>query len=616
MKLTGGQIVVEYLIRQGVPYVAAIPGHGCLGLVDALFKQRRKIKLIQCKQEVSCAHLADGYYRAARKPLAVITSIGPGAINTAIGAATAYVDSTPMMIITGSTHTYMRGKGVLQEIERARDSDFARMFDPVVKRWWRLDTVDQVPGTMHRAFNLMMSGRRGPVLIDMPMDVQCDAVECTIPGPEDHIPTGLMAGDANAIAEAARMLAGAKRPVILAGGGVAASGAEKVLLETAEALGAAVITTLQGKGCFPEDHPLYAWHAGSKGTTCGNYLASHADVILAVGVRFADETASSYRHGISFAIPPTRLIHVDIDPAEIGKNYPVEAGITGDARAVLEALVDELKPHLKGRNYMRMPYFAEILRQKEKWMSRVHRLQKSRRVPVTISCALKEIRDFLRPDAFVVTGSGNSQAQILQEFPFFTPGTLITTGGFSTMGFSMPAAMGVKLACPDRQVAAIVGDGDFMMTMQEMHTASQFGLDILIIVINNQGWISIKDLQMSAFGQDRGFGTDFMDRNGKIYSPDFKACAQAFGLRAERVDKAEDIKPALARVSGDENSEDTETRRGHRGTGGPALVEIIVNREYPHSGSPAVGWWDVPVPDYLKDRRAKYLREKKQERLG
>ncbi len=601
MRLTGGEIVVEYLINQGVPYVAAIPGHGCLGLVDALLKRRRRISLIQCKQEMSGVHLADGYYRVTKKPLAVITSIGPGAINTAIGAATAYVDSTAVMIITGSTHTYMRGRGVLQEIERTQDSNFARMMEPVTKRCWRVDTVDQVPTVMHRAYNLMMTGRRGPVLIDMPMDVQCDSVEAHIPGQKDHLPDGSAAGDAQSVREAARLLSGAKRPVILAGGGVAAGGAEKVLVEFAEALGAAVITTMQGKGCFPEDHPLYAWHAGSKGTTCGNYLAAHADVLLAVGARFADETASSYRHGVSFSIPPTKLVHIDIDPSEIGKNYPVEVGITGDARMTLEALLDELKPEVEGRNYMRLPYFADILKAKEKWTRHVRRLQKSGRVPVTISRALKEIRDFLRPDAFVVTGSGNSQAQILQEFPFFEPGTFVTTGGFSTMGFSLPAALGVKLAHPKRQVAAVVGDGDFMMTMQEMHTAAQLGVDVLIIVLNNQGWISIKDLQMGALGARRGFGTDFLDSRGDLYSPDFKACAEAFGLHGERVNKAEEIRAALSRA---------------HSSGGPSLVEIIVNRDYPYSGSPAVGWWDVPVPGYLKERRTRYERERKQEKPG
>ena len=600
MRLTGGEIIAESLIGQGVPYAFVIPGHGCLGLVDAFIGREPKLKLIQVKQEMAGVHMADAYYRATGRPLCVITSIGPGAINTAIGAASAYVDSIPVLIITGGAHTYLRGKGLLQEIERGHDADFPRMLQPVVKRYWRVDSVGQLPGVMQRAFNLMMSGRRGPVLIDLPMDVQCEAAEVKLPEPRTRAPHGRVPGDPAEIERAAKLLYAAKRPVILAGGGVAAAGAQEELKKLAELVGAAVITTLMGKGTFPEDHPLYAWHAGSKGTTCGNLLASRADVLLAVGCRFADETASSYRHGVSFAIPPTKLIHVDLDPGEIGKNYPVEVGIVGDAKAVLHGLRHALDHALRSRDYLRQPYLAEILELKQKWLAQVRKLQASNRVPVTISRALKEVREFLRPDAFVVTSSGNVQAQVLQEFPFFVPGTCITAGGFSTMGYSVPAALGVKLAHPQRQVIALSGDGDFMMSMQEMSTAVQYGLNAVFAVFNNAGWMAIKDLQMSAFGEERAMATDFLDSRGKVYSPDFKQAAQAFGLWAEKVSRPKQIQPALKRAFAANK---------------PALLEIMVNREYPDSGSPAVGWWDVPVPAYLKERRRKYERERKGERL-
>jgi len=259
-----------------------------------------------------------------------------------------------------------------------------------------------------------------------------------------------------------------------------------------------------------------------------------------------------------------------------------------------------LTPDFGKRSYLRMPYFGEILKLKEVWQKHVRKLQSSRRSPVTISRGLKEVRDALKPDAFVVSSSGNTQAQILQEFPFFRAGTCITTGGASTMGFAVPAAIGVKLAHPKRQVCAIVGDGDFMMTMQEMATAKQLGTDILILVFNNQGWISIKDLQMEVYGPKRAFATDFKDRKGKLYSPDFAACAKAFGLYSDKVSKYQEIKPAIEKALA---------------AGGPALVEITVNRTHPHSGSPAVGWWDVPVPAYLKERRAKYEKARKQEKL-
>ncbi len=598
MRLTGGEIISEYLVERDVPYVIGIPGHGCLGLVDALKKRGDRIKVIQVRQEMSAVHMADGYYRVTGKPLAVFTSIGPGAINTAIGVATSYVDSTAVLVLTGDTHTYMFGKGVLQEIERKHWSDFPRVLEPIVKRVWQVMTPSQLPSVMRQAFIQMMSGRRGPVLIDLPMDVQSESCEVELPFPEIKIPRRI-AGDSKEIEKASQLLAQANRPVILAGGGVIASEAWKELRDLAEYTGAAVITTMMGKSSFPEDHPLYAWHAGSKGTICGNHVASTADVLLAVGCRFADETTSSYRKGISFRIPPTRLIHIDIDPGEIGKNYPVEVGIVGDAKTVLGQILSVIKEISPPKEYEKTPYFKEIQEVKRKWFTHLSRFREREITPLTISCLLKEIREFLKKEAVVVTSSGNTQAQVLQEFPFYLPRTCITTGGFSTMGFTLPASLGVKLALPDRQVVGIVGDGDFMMTMQELSTAVQYGLNVVIVLVNNMGWISIKDLQMAVFGEDRAYATDFL-KEGKPYTPDFASIARDFGAYGERISKKEEIKPALKRAFS---------------SGKPALIEVMVNRDYPLSGTPPVGWWDVPVPEYLRERRKKYEKEREEECL-
>ena len=405
--------------------------------------------------------------------------------------------------------------------------------------------------------------------------------------------------DAAAVEQAARLLVSAKRPVILAGGGINASGAYEELRVLAEYLGAAVVTTMMGKGSFPENHSLYGWHAGSKGTTVGNTLCSSADVLLAIGCRFADETASSYRKGISFSIPPTKLIHADIDPGEIGKNYPVEVGLVGDAKAVLNDLLNAVIKQAPKGGKKKNEYFKEIQALRRKWLAAVGKLQSSNRTPPTMSRALKELRDELPEETIVVCSSGNSQAQILQEFPFTQPKTLLTTGGFSTMGWSLPAAMGAKLAKPDAPVVAVIGDGDFMMTMQELATAVQYEIPVVVCLLNNSGWISIKDLQMTAFGREHAYATDF-ERNGKPYTPDFHKIAQAFECHAEKVTAADKIRPALKRALD---------------SGKPALVEITVNRQYPHTGSPAVGWWDVPVPAYIEDRRKQYEKEAAEEVL-
>jgi len=599
MKLTGGEIVVESLIRQGMPYAIAIPGHGCLALIDA-FIGRDRIRLLPCMQEMAGVHMADGFFRASGRPLAVITSIGPGAINTAIGAANAFVDSVPVLIITGSPHTHMRGKGLLQEIERTHDANFARILEPVVKRYWTVDSAERLPGIMARAWNSMMTGRRGPVLLDLPMDVQAAAADVRLPDLERKLPSGRQPGDPAAVSAAADLFSRAKRPVVLVGGGVRAAGAEAELRALAEAAGAAVVTTLMGKGSFPEDHPLAAWLGGSKGTTVGNWANRTADVILAVGCRFADETASSYKDGVTFAIPPTKLIQVDIDPTEIGKNYPAEIGIVGDAREILRALAAEVAARKKSADWRASPFVKELGRKREQWLRHVGKLQGSKRVPVTISAALAETRAALPADAIVVTSSGNVQAQLLQEFPFTRPGTCISAGGFSTMGFALPAAIGVALARPEATVAALVGDGDFMMTLQEMATATQLGVRLVVIVYDNSGWMAIRDLQMAAYGKDRAKGTDFLDPAGRPWSPDFRAAARAFGWAAFGAAKPGEVAPAIRKALKAKV---------------PALVRVTVNRQYPHSGSPAVGWWDVPIPAYLKERRARYEREKKGERL-
>ena len=604
VKYTGSEIIAKYLIKEGVKYVLGIPGHGCLPLVDAFYKNRDQLTLIQPKQEMAAVHMAIGYYRVTGQPLCVFTSIGPGAINTAIGLADAYVDSFPVLVLSGDTHTHMRGKGVLQEIERTKDSDMPRILEPIVKRSWQVNDVTQLPTIMQRAFNRMLTGRRGPVHLDLPMDVQAKAIDTEIPDPMERRSTGKILGDPDLIREAVALLKEAKRPVLFLGGGVITADATEEIKKLTEKIGAAVVVTMMGKDAFPNDHELFCWSAGSKGTSVGLKMTSKADVILAVGCRFADETASSYKDGVSFSIPPTKLIQIDIDPHEIGKNYPISVGIYGDAKACLRQILTELADFSK--DFKNTDYFREIQEEKKKWFEFLAKHTDDSKVPVMISPVLKEVRKFFNRDAVIVTSSGNVQAQMLQELEFYEPRTCLTAGGFSTMGYSVPAAIGAKLGStdigkPDRQVVALVGDGDFMMTISEISVAVQLGLsNIFFIVLNNHGWIAIKDLQQAAFGEDRGYGTAFENKDGTTYSPDFAKIGEAFGCYAEKISKKDEIIPALERASKSDK---------------PAVIEIEVQREYPYTGSPAMGWWDVPIPEYLTERRRKYEEEMKGERL-
>jgi len=601
---TGSEVIVDYLIDQGMPYIIGIPGHGNLGFTDALYRRKDKIKVIQPKQEQAGVHMAVGYYRATQQPLAVFTSIGPGALNTCIGLADAFVDSMPVLLITGDTHVHMRGVGVLQEIERNKDSDLPSALRPLVKRSFEVANADQLPRIIQRACNIMQEGRPGPVHIDLPMDVQCAPTIKPVPVVEKHHPEGRIRGDMEQIKKAADLYMKAKRPLLWLGGGVVASKAYKEVKELAEFTGSAVLASMMAKDAFPNDHPLFGWATGAKGTKIGIQLSKTADVVFALGTRFADESTCSYKKGEAWNFGPeaddTRLIQVDIDPHEIGKNYPVDVGIIGDVKAVLQDLLEYLKNNYEPVNYENTEYYKEIQTLRKEWYDFLNEYADDNVEPVMISCVLKELRAFLDRDAIIITSSGNVQAQMIQELEFYKPNTCITAGGFSTMGYTLPASIGVKLGKPNTQVVGLAGDGDFMMTMAELHTAKQLGINVVLMIINNAAWIAITDLQWNVYGDERGHATEFRDKHGKYYSPNFANIASEFGCWSTRISKADEIQPALK----DAFSQD-----------GPAVIEVIVNNLPKYEGSPAWGWWDVPVPAYLKEKRKQYEEEIKDETI-
>ena len=573
-RLTGAQIIVESLVRHGVRHAAGIPGHGCWTLTDALLDRADEIRTIQVMHEQSAVHLADGFYRASGEPMLAFTSIGPGATNTVMGMATAYVDSTAVALFTGSPHTTMRGHGLLQELERRHVADNPRIFEPVTKEWWQPSRVDELPFVVHRAWNAMTTGRPGPVLLDVPMDVQAEAAEVVLPDPETREARGRVRPDADAVERAARLLAGAKRPVIVAGGGVISAEATTELHALAERLGAPVVTTWNGKGAIDETHRLAGQTIGDTGSTIGNALASSADVLLSVGCRFVDWSASSWRKGVTFAIPPTQLIQLEIDEREIGKNYPVAVPLVGDARAGLRDLLDAL-----GGGNPATDYGDEIERLNAAWDEQIEVKSGSDAVPMTMARAVRDVQVVTRPDAIVVTGAGLPQGMVKQRWVTRQPRTHITSGGFSSMGFTLPAAIGAQLARPDAQVLAVCGDGDFLQTMQELAAAAMLGTPVCTVVLDNSGWISIKGGQQHHFG--RTAATDFL-RDGRLYSPDFAAIGRAFGVHTESAHEPADVRPAVERALA---------------SGGPSLVHLRIDRDLAVAGPDKTGWWDVPVPE-------------------
>jgi acetolactate synthase I/II/III large subunit len=587
-RLSGAQIVVDHLVRQGVPVVAGIPGHGSWALTDALLDSQADIRTIQVMHEQSAVHLADGFYRATGQPILAFTSIGPGATNTVVGMATAYVDSTAVALMTGSPHTYMRGTGLLQELERRHAADNPRIFEPVVKEWWQPSRVDELPFVLHRAWNQMRSGRPGPVLLDLPMDVLADSAEVIIPEPDRREAPGGTRPSADDTERAAALLREAKRPVIVAGGGAIGADAAAEVTALAERLGAPVVTTWNGKGAIDETHELAALTIGDTASTSGNELTARADVLLSVGCRFTDWSASSYRKGVTFAIPPSRLIQIDIDPREIGKNYPVEVALVGDARAALTDLLEALGP-ARGGDTPSADYRAEIAKRKADWFAQVDIKSGSDANPMTMARAVREVQAATRDDAIVVTGAGLPQGMVKQRWVTRHPRTHLTSGGFSTMGFELPAAIGAQLAHPERQVLSVSGDGSFLQSMQELQTAVLAGTPVCAVVLDNSGWISIKGGQETFFG--RSAWTDFLTPDGSIYSPDFAAIGRAFGLHSESVDRHEGVRPAVERALA---------------SGGPSLVHITVDRDLAVAGPDKTGWWDAPSPEYHPDQRARW----------
>lgn len=599
MKLTGGQVVAHALKEYGVEYVAGVPGHGIWALFDAFLQDGSEIPFIQVMHEQSAVHMADGYFRASGKPMACSTSVGPGAANTIIGLATAYCDSTAVFYVSGSPQTYMQGHGTMQELERQQDNAFPRITEQVTKRAWQAGSTTALPTIMHRAFNEMLTGRPGPVHVEVPMDVQVEAADVTIHPLARRMPVGVSHPDPAAIRAAADLLRAARRPVIVAGGGAISANASAELTALAERLGAAVSITWNGKGAIAEDNPLFIGAVGQTGTTCGNKITAGADVVISVGCRFTDWSASSYAKGVSFSFPPGKLIHIDLDPREIGKTYPTEVGIVSDARIALQQLLAAISEddgaRLRDGN---AEFHAEIAEAKAEWRALVEPRETSRETPFTSQRPLTALRKVLPRDGIVVVGSGNTQGAVKQSFPVYAPRTHLTSGSYSPMGWAVPAAMGAKLACPDKKVVAIVGDGDFMMSLPEMGTAVMNGINVVFLVLNNQGYMSIRGGQRKFMG--RHFASEFNHHagNGQPYSADIAASARAFGLQAWKVEKDEDLEPALEAALN---------------TDGPTLVEVMVSRDA--AGPFATGWWDFPSPAYYDKEQDAYAEMRAKEQM-
>jgi acetolactate synthase-1/2/3 large subunit len=536
MKKTGAQILCESLIKEGVEVIFGILGGNILPVYDA-FTQYPQLRHILVRHEQGAVHAADGYARATHKVGACIATSGPGAANLVTGIANAYMDSSPLIAITGQVARPFIGKDAFQE------ADITGITLPITKHNYLVSSAKELAMVVREAFYIARTGRQGPVLIDIPRDVQQEEVEFIYPDKVD-LPgyKPVVQGHPAQIKKAAKLVNGAERPLIIAGRGIIMSQAYAELKELAEKAQIPVVNTLLGISSFPQNHVLSFGMLGMHGMAYANMAVQNADLIIAIGMRF-DDRATAITD--KFA-PEARIIHIDIDPAEIGKNVRVDVPIVGDVKNVLGVLNRDItvKEH------------TEWLSTLNKWQREHPSLLIRESRELLPQYIVRQIYEATQGDATVVTGVGQNQMWAAQYFTFIKPNSFISSGGLGTMGFELPAAMGVKVGRPDEMVWCVAGDGGFQMTIQELATIAVENIAVKIAIINN-GYLG-----MVRQWQELFYGHRYVDT--RLWNPDFVKIAEAYEIPAIKVRHRDEVSPAINKAMDYD---------------GPFLVDFIVEPE-------------------------------------
>ena len=527
MELTGAEILIRCLQEEQVEYVFGYPGGAVLFIYDALFQQD-KVKHVLVRHEQAAVHAADGYARSSdRVGVALVTS-GPGVTNAVTGIATAYMDSTPMVVISGQVPTGAIGEDAFQEV------DAVGITRPCVKHNFLVKDVKDIAPTIKKAFYLARSGRPGPVLVDIPKDVSNHKTTFEYPASvaiRSYHPVGK--GDSGQIRHAAQMLLEAKRPMIYAGGGVVLSDASAQLADLARLLDFPCTNTLMGLGGFPASDRHFVGMLGMHGTYEANMAMQHCDVLLAVGARFDDRVIGNVEH---FAEVPRRIIHIDIDPSSIAKRVKVDLPIVGDVKLVLDELLDVLRGSRQIPNASDM---SAWWKQVDEWRAAGGRMcYRNSSEIIKPQFVIEKLHEITGGDAFITTDVGQHQMWAAQYYKFDQPRRWITSGGLGTMGFGLPAAMGVQMANPGATVACVTGEGSIQMNIQELSTCKQFHLPIKIIALNN-GYLGMVR-QWQEFFHGNRYSETYMDA-----LPDFVKLAEAYGHVGMRIEKPADVEAAL-----------------------------------------------------------------------
>jgi acetolactate synthase-1/2/3 large subunit len=576
----GAGVIVDYLVREKVPYAFGLCGHGNIGFIDALHARSSEIKTISVRHESVAGFMADVYYRVSGKPTATFTSCGPGSANLPISLANAFFDSVPFLAVTGNVPTNQFNRGAFQETYRHYQADFPSTVRAYCKRVFQPTTAAQLPVAVRQAWKTMVTGRPGPVVLDVPFDIFKEPIPEATPRPEEwNANISCRCGaDPQGVSKAVDMLLAAQRPVILVGQGVRYGGACKELLALAERLRIPVASSASGLGAIDSSHPLSLGLVARNGTYQANHAARQADVLLALGVRFDDRTSSSWLPGYSFTIPPTKLIHVDIDPDEIARNYPVALGLMADVKTFLRQLLAELELRTSRGEVPaeRAGWLDAIASYRKEWETFIAPGFKLDTTPINPQRAAHEIDRILPEDAILVSDIGIHHNWLIQFCKPKRPDSLIGSMGFGPMGFGVAGALGAKLAAPDRPCVAVVGDGAFWMHANVLATAYEYSIPVVYVVWNNYAYSSIRGLQRGYLG-GRELATDFRDpKTNAPYNPDFAALARAAGVQGVSVDKAADLAEAV---------------RAGIATGRPYVIDANIGGDLNPGGA---GVWELP----------------------
>ena len=542
---TAASHLVKYLEARGVEHIFGLCGHTNIAVLAALADS--DIEFVTVRHEQISAHAADGYARVTGKASVVLSHLSPGLTNATTGVANAALDCTPMVVIAGDIPSYYYGKHPHQEVNLHADGAQYEIYRPFVKRAWRVDTPELFPEIMEKAFALAESGQPGPVLVNVPMDFFSAEIDPALwqrqmANAKTLIKPSIDDETARLIVE---RLINAKHPVIYAGGGVMLSRAFDELRELVDHLDLPVAYSLMGKGAIPDTHPLVLGMTGFWGTPLTNQTTLNADWILGLGTRFKEADCSSWYPDYTFNIGEgaSKLIHIDIEPQEIGRNYPVEIGAVADLKSALKVLVrvaKEMKPEGINRPELRKvinDFRADFVQSNKE-------MQESDAFPMMPERILADLRDVMPDDAILTSDVGWNKNGVAQQFDIRTPGTALIPGGFATMGFGPPAAVGAKIAAPDKVVISLVGDGGFGQNPAVLATAAEMELPVIWVVMNNNAFGTIAGLQLAHYGLN--YGTLFPKAETPVEQlPDYAAVARAYGCEGVRVKSAAEFKPAL-----------------------------------------------------------------------